>query len=157
MLQVVPFGSYVNGLQMHSSDCDVVVTGVLKPDDEKGGKQAVLSPSCLQVTSAPVAAHCAGYTPPACTVFQASGVEYQHSPSQQLLPARPFVDSTCTGVGLLHCVLQRAWLLLQGSARVPAARWQLTCAGLWPRCGARGASCPAGMAFTSLHTLACPS
>ena len=80
MLQVVPFGSYVNGLQMHSSDCDMVVTGVLQPDDEKGGKPVVFNSSCLQVASAPVAARFALDTLPACTVW------HQHSTPLQFRP-----------------------------------------------------------------------
>ena len=161
MLQVVPFGSHVNGLQMHFSDIDMVVTGVLEPDDEKGGKQVVLSPSCLLVASAHVAAHSAFDTLPACTAFQANGVWHQHSPSPQLPLKGCQPDHVSTeyaqGVGLLHYVLQRAWLLLQGSARVPAAGWQLTCAESGPRCSARGALRPAWMASTSFHTLACRS
>lgn len=98
MLQVVPFGSHVSGLQMHFSDIDVVVTGVLQPDDEQGGKQVLLSPSCLQVASAPVAACFALDTLPACTVFQVNGIWHQHSPSQKFSPegCQPDCLSTLT-------------------------------------------------------------
>ena len=37
--QVQTFGSFVNGLGMHSSDLDLVVTGLLAPDHPQNGGQ----------------------------------------------------------------------------------------------------------------------
>jgi hypothetical protein len=36
-LQVQTFGSFVNGLGMHSSDLDLVITGLLAPDHPQNG------------------------------------------------------------------------------------------------------------------------
>ena len=38
-LQVQTFGSFVNGLGMHSSDLDLVITGILAPDHPQNGGQ----------------------------------------------------------------------------------------------------------------------
>jgi hypothetical protein len=35
--QVQTFGSFVNGLGMHSSDLDLVITGILAPDHPQNG------------------------------------------------------------------------------------------------------------------------
>lgn len=37
LLQVQTFGSFANGLGMHSSDLDLVVTGLLAPDHPRNG------------------------------------------------------------------------------------------------------------------------
>lgn len=37
MVHVQPFGSYANGLSLAASDIDVVITGVMYPDDGRGG------------------------------------------------------------------------------------------------------------------------
>lgn len=37
-MRVQPFGSYANGLSLAESDIDVVITGILVPDDERGGR-----------------------------------------------------------------------------------------------------------------------
>jgi hypothetical protein len=39
MMQVQTFGSFVNGLGMHSSDLDLVITGLLAPDHPQNGGQ----------------------------------------------------------------------------------------------------------------------
>ena len=39
MVQVQTFGSFVNGLGMHSSDLDLVITGLLAPDHPQNGGQ----------------------------------------------------------------------------------------------------------------------
>lgn len=38
VMRVQPFGSYANGLSLAESDIDIVITGILQPDDERGGK-----------------------------------------------------------------------------------------------------------------------
>lgn len=37
MVQVQTFGSFANGLGMHSSDLDLVVTGLMEPDSPQTG------------------------------------------------------------------------------------------------------------------------
>lgn len=38
VMRVQPFGSYANGLSLAESDIDVVIIGILEPDDERGGE-----------------------------------------------------------------------------------------------------------------------